>query len=105
MGATLSFELIAEGGAGPFEFDTNTKAIGDSLYIHFANERYQTYRKGDNIFSYKGYKETKISAIKSHFTHEFTPDDFDNAKIIENNTTSRTSLRAPASARDIPSRV
>ncbi len=81
VGDTLSFELKAEGGAGPFQFEMSH---GDSIYVNFSNERYQIYRKDyDSIFFEKGYNKTKISDKELQLFYVFTTKDFENATVIE----------------------
>lgn len=81
VGDTLSFKLKAEGGAGPFQFETSH---GDSIYINFSNERYQIYRKDyDSIFFEKGYNKTKISDQEFQLFYVFTTEDYETATVIE----------------------
>jgi len=81
LGDTLTFDIIAEGGAGPFQFETSH---GDSIYVSFSNERYQIYRKDyDSIFFEKGYKKTKISDQEFQLFYVFTTEDYENATVIE----------------------
>ena len=81
IGDTLSFIIIAEGGAGPFQFETSH---GDSIYLNFSNDRYQIYRKDyDSIFLVKSYVINKISDQKQELFYYFTTDDYENAIIME----------------------
>ena len=82
-GDTLCFELKAAGGVGPFHFDYPI-GVGDSIYLNFSNERYLTYRKDYNdIFHWKAYKEIKVTNRKFLYFYEFTPEDYENAIVIE----------------------
>lgn len=79
---TLFFDIITEGGAGPFQFQKT--AHGDSIYVNFSNERYQAYLKDfDSIFYEKAYTKMQISSQEYHMFYSFTKEDYDNASLIE----------------------
>ena len=80
----LSFKKSAMGdGINPFNYDNFEYAHGDSIYLTFSNERYQIYRRGDKIFLEKEYKKIIISKREFIYFYEFTPEDYENAIVIE----------------------
>jgi hypothetical protein len=80
---TLMYIISAEGGAGPFQFESDIREIGDSIYVTFAGSRYLSFTRSDNILRGKFYTEIKISKYEYDMYYFFTDNDYENAKEIE----------------------
>jgi hypothetical protein len=81
---TLIFTLEGMGGAGPFQYNSSSTEIGDSIYLSFSGIRYLTFSKdiGYNIFWEEAYDSKKVSNTQHEMKYYFTNEDFMNARDI-----------------------
>ena len=82
---TLSFKIEADGGAGPFQYDTHVGEQGDSIVLLFDNERYLTYppHTARSVLDHGNYKREDIGNTLSNMYYTFTEDDYNNAESIK----------------------
>jgi len=75
VGDTLSYDIISEGGAGPFQF--GSPMHGDSIYLTFSNEKFIVFRRDfDSIFFEKSYKKLEINEHENILFYTFTYSDY-----------------------------
>lgn len=80
---TLSFSIVAEGGAGPFQF-SDTKGFGDSICLAFDDSRYLSFRQDyDSIFFEKAYNKVKVSDRAYNMYYFLTNELFEKAEEIK----------------------